>query len=129
MKKRIALALAAALLLVLGVGAGAAWASASTTTTELGSAGFSIDVKQITVTYTDLAWGESLFKAGCPTDYKPIGGGGFAYLPGTNVHTNLLTSAPYDQGELGGIGWGVMYNIPSSSWVVFVYATCMKIGG
>ena len=83
-----------------------------------------LNIVQITETYTGLSAGASNYRAPCPSGYKPIGGGGFAHLPGTNDTLNLLSSAPYDDGSYG---WGVGYNVPSngSSWVIFVYASCI----
>jgi len=103
--------------LVVGVAVGTAYAS---TSADLG--GFSLDVKQITETYTSPPTGAQMYKAQCPSGYKPIGGGGLAYL--SNSRTPLLASIPYDDGNLG---WAVTYDVPASTWTVLVYATCMNI--
>lgn len=117
MRSRVAAIVGLVVALVLGVLVGTAYAS---TTDELG--GFSVDFKQVTETHSSPASGAMMYKAQCPAGYSPIGGGGHAYE--TNNRTSLLVSAPYDDGNKG---WGVMYNVPSSSWTVLVYATCMKI--
>ena len=121
MTRRLAVALAAALAVLLAFAVGAAYAS--TSTSDIG--GFSLDVKQVTETFTSPTTGVLAYKAQCPSGYSPIGGGGYAQRTSPYVsEVPLLSSSPYDDGNLG---WQVRYDLPDSARTVFVYATCARI--
>jgi hypothetical protein len=110
---------AGAVALVLGATAGAAYAA---TTTDVGS--FGLDVKQVQETYSSPATGSMQYSAQCPSGYSAIGGGGLAIPSIGNSRIPMQGSAPYDNGN---VGWGVTFDVPASSWTVYVYASCMKI--
>jgi len=118
MIRRWSIAIAAAILLAAGGFAGVAFAS---TTSDIG--GFGINLKDVQETFTSPATGRSLMKVACPSGYRPLGGGGFAQSSGGG-NLPLLVSAPYDDGNHG---WEVLYDIPSGSWTVYVYASCISI--
>lgn len=119
MRKRWAAGIAAAAALAVGGFAGAAYAS---TSTDVGS--FGLDIKQVTETYTSPPTGGQNYHAQCASGYTPIGGGGLAIPPTGNTVIPMNGSAPYDDGNLG---WTVNFSAPSSSWTIYVYASCVKV--